>query len=76
MFRVLIYESVNTIFSESAEAPDRFTVSFLHNGYFCGLKEYVEYEDSTLDYYDNCCTDTFSLLWIEDFVWQGGNEVT
>jgi hypothetical protein len=32
------------------------------------LKEYVEYADLTLDYYDNYCTDTFSLLWIEDFV--------
>jgi hypothetical protein len=40
------------------------------------LKEYLEYADSRLDYYDNCCTDTFSLLWIEDFFRQGLNEVT
>jgi hypothetical protein len=28
------------------------------------------------DYFDSCNTETFSLLWIEDFISQGGNEVT
>ena len=28
------------------------------------------------DHWDNCNTDTFSLLWIEEFIKQGGNEMT
>jgi hypothetical protein len=59
-------------FLNFTDEPDRF----LHNGFFSRLKDNLEYGDGTLAYYDNCCTDTFSLLWIEDFVTQGGNEVT
>ncbi|KAM0824208.1 hypothetical protein ACQ4PT_070353 [Festuca glaucescens] len=44
--------------------------------FFCGLKEYLDYASGTLDYFDNCSTKTFSLLWIEDFIRQGENEVT
>jgi hypothetical protein len=53
-----------------------FTVVFEHNGFFCGLKEYLDYASGTVDYFDSCNTETFSLLWIEDFISQGGNEVT
>lgn len=47
-----------------------------HNGFFCGLKDNLSYVTGTLDFFDNCCTDTFSLHWIHDFINQGGNEVT
>ncbi|KAK1678411.1 hypothetical protein QYE76_039259 [Lolium multiflorum] len=56
--------------------PDRFTVEFEHNGFFCGLKEHLEYIGGTVDFFDNCNTDTFSLLWLVDFLKQGGNEMT
>ncbi|KAK1602242.1 hypothetical protein QYE76_071967 [Lolium multiflorum] len=56
--------------------PDRFTVVFEHNGFFCGLKEHLEYIGGTVDFFDNCNTDTFSLLWLVDFLKQGGNEMT
>ncbi|KAM0837747.1 hypothetical protein ACQ4PT_061432 [Festuca glaucescens] len=56
--------------------PNMFTVVFEHNGFFCGLKEYLDYASGTVDYFDSCNTETFSLLWIEDFIRQGGNEVT
>jgi hypothetical protein len=47
----------------------------VHNRFFSGLKDNLEYVDGTLDYYDSCWTYTFSLMWIEDFGRQGGNEV-
>ncbi|KAK1698672.1 hypothetical protein QYE76_015369 [Lolium multiflorum] len=56
--------------------PDIFTVMFEHNGFFCGLKEHLEYIGGTVDFFDNCNTDTFSLLWLVDFLKQGGNEMT
>jgi hypothetical protein len=59
-----------------ADEPDRFTVSLLHNGLFYGMRDNLEYIDGTLDFYDNCYTESFSLLWIQDFVRRGGNEVT
>jgi hypothetical protein len=37
---------------------------------FCGLGDNLTYISGTLDYFDNCNTDTFSLLWIEDFLMQ------
>ena len=46
-----------------------------HNGYFCGLKDDLCYVSGTEDYRDNCSTETFSRLWIEEFIKQGGNEI-
>jgi hypothetical protein len=46
----------------------RFIVSLLHNGLFYGMRDNLEYIDRTLDFYDNCYTETFSLLWIQEFV--------
>jgi hypothetical protein len=58
-----------------ADDPDWFTVSFLHNGFFCGLRDNLEYADSSLDLWDFCNVDTFSLLWIEEFIKAGGNDM-
>jgi hypothetical protein len=41
--------------------------------FFCGLKEHLQCVSGTVDYFDNC--NTFSLMWLEDFVKQGGNEM-
>jgi hypothetical protein len=39
--------------------PDWFTVSFLHNGFFCGLRDNLQYADSSHDLWDYCSVDTF-----------------
>jgi hypothetical protein len=44
--------------------------------FFCCLKEHLQYVGGTVDNFDNCNTDTSSLLWLEHFVKQGGNEIT
>jgi hypothetical protein len=59
-----------------ADDPNKFTVNLEHNGFFCGLPEKLEYVSSSLDNFDNCSTETFSLLWIQDFIRQAGHEVT
>ncbi|KAM0888518.1 hypothetical protein ACQ4PT_028298 [Festuca glaucescens] len=48
--------------------PTMFTTVLEHNGFFCGLGDNLTYISGTLGYFDNCNTDTFSLLWIEDFL--------
>jgi hypothetical protein len=50
-------------------------MSFLHNGFFCGLRDNLEYADSSIDLWDYCNVDTFSLLWIEEFIKAGGNDM-
>jgi hypothetical protein len=41
------------------------------------LKDNLDYASGTFDFYDECYTyDTFSLLWIVNFIKQGGNEIT
>ncbi|KAM0896838.1 hypothetical protein ACQ4PT_022942 [Festuca glaucescens] len=56
--------------------PDLFTVQIVHNGFFCGLGTNLTYIEGTVDYYDNCNVDTWSLLWIKDFVRELGHELT
>jgi hypothetical protein len=45
-----------------------FTVVLEHNGFFCGLGDNLTYISGTLDHFDHCNTETFSLLWIEEFL--------
>jgi hypothetical protein len=59
-----------------ADDPNKFTINMEHNGFFCGLSEKLEYVSISLDNFDNCSTETFSLLWIHDFIRQAGHEVT
>jgi hypothetical protein len=63
-------------FCTCADDPGRFTVELDHNGFFYGLKEHLQYVSGTVDYFDNCNTDTFSILCLENFLKQGGNEMT
>ncbi|KAM0918056.1 hypothetical protein ACQ4PT_009091 [Festuca glaucescens] len=55
--------------------PDKFTVVLENNGFFCGLKANLQYVTGIEDCWDNCSIATFSLLWIEEFIRAGGNEV-
>jgi hypothetical protein len=55
--------------------PDKFTVRMEHNGFFCGLKENLAYISGTCDFWDNCSRDTFSLIWIHDFITFFGHEI-
>ncbi|KAM0842137.1 hypothetical protein ACQ4PT_058538 [Festuca glaucescens] len=60
--------------SGASNGPDKFTVSLEHNGFFCGLRENLCYVSGTADYFDNCSMDTFSRLWIEDFIRRLGTD--
>ncbi|KAM0845963.1 hypothetical protein ACQ4PT_056004 [Festuca glaucescens] len=48
--------------------PHLFTVEIEHNGFFCGLRDNLTYTSGTLDYFDYCHTETFSMLWLEEFL--------
>jgi hypothetical protein len=61
---------VYTLFEFRVDDPDKFTIEFVHNGFFCGLKDNLCYESGSVDFFDNCSTDTFSLLWVEDLLRQ------
>ncbi|CAM0881477.1 unnamed protein product [Alopecurus aequalis] len=52
----------------------RFTVGFAHNGFFTGSAE-LEYIDGTLDFFDNCSCDTWSLLWIHELIRQLNHDI-
>ena len=53
---------------------DKFTVQLTHNGFFCGLRgDVLDYASGSTDWFDNCSADTFSVLWIKDFLQQLGH---
>jgi hypothetical protein len=47
-----------------------------HNGFFGGLRGELVYFDGSVHYFDNCNSDTFSRLWIDDFLRQLGHDIT
>lgn len=47
-----------------------------HGGYFCGLGINRSYLDYSTDWFDNCDADSWSLLWLEDFVKQLGYTIS
>ena len=47
-----------------------------HNGFFCGLPEFLEYVTDTHDFFDNCSPQTFSLSMIGDFIEFFGHPIT
>ncbi|XP_048557387.1 uncharacterized protein LOC125538130 [Triticum urartu] len=49
-----------------------FSVEIHHSGFFCGSDINRTYMDYEVDWFDNCQTDTWSLLWIDDFLLQLG----
>ncbi|CAN6275091.1 unnamed protein product [Urochloa humidicola] len=49
---------------------DMFSIEVHHDGFFCGLGPKRCYFNSKVDWFDFCEGDTWSGLWIEDFVRQ------
>uniref|UniRef100_A0ACD5UW29 Uncharacterized protein n=1 Tax=Avena sativa TaxID=4498 RepID=A0ACD5UW29_AVESA len=68
-----IFRQHNKEQPDYANCEDKFTVAIEHNGFFTGLHdEPLDYSYGTIDFFDNCKCDTWSLLWIEDFLNQLG----
>ncbi|XP_044405103.1 uncharacterized protein [Triticum aestivum] len=49
-----------------------FTVEIRHRGFFFGSDCNMTYMDYEVDRFDNCDSDTWSVLWIDDFLKQLG----
>jgi hypothetical protein len=47
-----------------------FSLEVHHNGFFVGVGENRAFIDEKIDWFDNREVDTWSLLWIEDFLGQ------
>ncbi|KAM0833358.1 hypothetical protein ACQ4PT_064317 [Festuca glaucescens] len=45
-----------------------FSVELHHRGFFCGIRENRTYIDDKVDFFDNCVADTWSMLWMADFL--------
>ncbi|TVU17997.1 hypothetical protein EJB05_34062, partial [Eragrostis curvula] len=53
---------------------DLFSVEIHHGGLFVGQGVNRAYIDEKVDWFDNCETDTWSSLWLEDFALELGYE--
>ena len=53
---------------------DEFTVEVHHGGFFCGHGSNRSYVGGKRNWFDHCETDTWSPLWMDDFVQQLGYE--
>jgi hypothetical protein len=51
---------------------ERFTVEINHGGVFCGQGRDKTYANCRTDHFDNCEVETWSSLWIRDFVLELG----
>ncbi|CAN6204206.1 unnamed protein product [Urochloa humidicola] len=47
-----------------------FSVEVHHSGFFCGIGRNRTYLNDKIDWFDYCNNDTWSLLWVEDFLKQ------
>lgn len=54
------------------DSVDQFTVELHHGGSFIGYGHLRTYADEKISWFDYCETDTWSLLWIDDFIEQLG----
>jgi hypothetical protein len=50
------------------EDGDLFTVRVIHNGFFCGLRDNLEYVDSTVDNFELCSAATWSMLQLDEIL--------
>ncbi|KAL6650443.1 hypothetical protein ACP70R_009368 [Stipagrostis hirtigluma subsp. patula] len=57
-------------------ADEEFSVEIHHGGFFCGQGQNRIYVDDNVAWFDYCEPDTWSLLWVEDFIEQLGYEKT
>ncbi|KAM0888748.1 hypothetical protein ACQ4PT_028162 [Festuca glaucescens] len=51
-----------------------FSVVVQHNGFFCGLNENLCYIQASVEHWDDCSTDTWSVHWIDELLGQMGYE--
>ncbi|EAZ22167.1 hypothetical protein OsJ_05830 [Oryza sativa Japonica Group] len=51
---------------------EEFTIELHHGGFFCGVGSSRIYLDEKVDWFDHCDTDTWSSLWLDDFIEQLG----
>lgn len=51
-----------------------FSVEVVGNGLFCGLHENLSYIQPAIEWWDDCSTKTWSILWIDDLLSQMGYE--
>jgi hypothetical protein len=51
-----------------------FSVVVQHNGFFCGLHENLCYIQASVEHWDDCSTDTWSIHWIDELLGQMGYE--
>lgn len=45
-----------------------FSVEIHHLGFFCGIGKNMTYLNEKVDWFDYCSNDTWSLLYVEDFL--------
>jgi hypothetical protein len=57
------------------DSSDEFTIKLHHGGFFVGYGELRSYVDGKIDWFDHVETDTWSLLWFEDFQEQLGYKI-
>jgi hypothetical protein len=59
---------IQNIYCNAWNNPDLFTTKIDHNGFFYWLRDNLTYISGTTDYFDNCHSETFSMLWVEEFM--------
>lgn len=60
-----------TLFDNAGDFDGLFSVE-IHRGFFCGSDNNMSYMDYEVDWFDFCQSDTWSMLWINDFLGQLG----
>ncbi|KAM0827513.1 hypothetical protein ACQ4PT_068138 [Festuca glaucescens] len=50
------------------EDCDLFSVEVVHNGFFCGLRENLQYISDSSAFFDDCSVETWSCLWIDEIL--------
>ncbi|XP_066351395.1 uncharacterized protein [Miscanthus floridulus] len=53
---------------EPGLGSNQFSLEVHHGGFFVGVRENCAYLDEKIDWFDQCDADTWSPLWIKDFV--------
>lgn len=67
---------LHPIFFHGGPDDDEFSIEMHHGGVFCGSGSNRTYVDEKADLFDNCESDSWSLLWIDDFIEEMGHTKT
>jgi hypothetical protein len=51
-----------------SEESNLFTLEVVHNGFFCGLRDNLEYVVSSVDHFDYLTGDTWSMDWMNEIL--------